>query len=186
LHLGQDVASKFFDRAVKIPFIPESAIQAGRLSAKERLAANAAIESAFGKNTPGLMQRVLYSNPITLGGKPTHRKASLGTLREVMHDQLGAKAGEELFAKSRGFVEDFARRLNRNASLTIIAGVACSALYGGFVTQWVNDRLFAPFLKQTFQKRYGAGAQPTQAPTDSYQAAPGRMPMQVQSSGGVQ
>lgn len=50
-------------------------------------------------------------------------------------------------------LKDFARRNNRLAIFGVLTGVATSALVGGTMTQWMNDRVIAPSAKKFFTKK---------------------------------
>lgn len=157
LHLGQDLASKVFEKKLKIPKLStDNLVKQGiQLDTSQTIRASAAVQDVFGphqeravKNeSQGLIHRVLYGQKVKNQGKTLIQRANLSTLHE--------KLGTELFQKVRPMVEPFAKATNRAASLSILSGVVLSALYGGFVTQALNDRAIAPMLKRFMKWRYG-------------------------------
>ncbi|WP_303673404.1 hypothetical protein [Vampirovibrio chlorellavorus] len=50
-------------------------------------------------------------------------------------------------------LKDFAKRNNQLAVLGIFTGVVGSALVGGSLTQWMNDRVIAPSAKKFFNRK---------------------------------
>lgn len=57
-------------------------------------------------------------------------------------------------------LQNFAKNNNRWASCGILFGVGLSALVGGTVLQWVNDRLVAPTAKNILVKKFGEPPSP--------------------------
>ncbi|WMU93317.1 hypothetical protein EMOOHJMP_00123 [Microcystis phage MaAM05] len=61
-------------------------------------------------------------------------------------------------------LKEFAKRNNQLAVLGIFTGVVGSALVGGSLTQWMNDRVIAPGAKKFFNRKV-KGHQPVAAPS---------------------
>ncbi len=157
LHLGQDLFAKAFEkgwlgRKMSIPTIAENL---PGLKAGEAAIANDAIKEVFGKNTNGLICRVLYGTALDKEGKSIFHRATLSTLLKALQLRMGEVSGESVFNHIRPAVERLTRPANLAASLTILGGIITSALLGGLVTQWVNDRIVAPFLSKTLTRIYG-------------------------------
>jgi hypothetical protein len=71
-------------------------------------------------------------------------------------------------------LKEFAKRNNQLAVLGIFTGVVGSALVGGSLTQWMNDRVIAPGAKKFFnRKQHKKGPTPLATPdASSASAAP--------------
>ncbi len=182
LHLGQDLVSKmaeskWFAGKAQLPLIKGTH---PALTSREVEEVNKAITRVYGEGRQGLIHRVLYEHPAEKNGKTLIRKgktiirpkASLATLAKELE-----KVGGGLLQKVQSHqpymneLENFARLMNRRANKVILSGVLLSAVVGGFVTQWMNDRLFAPFIHKSLQKKYKTPVSSTQ-PQGATQAYP--------------
>lgn len=192
LHLGQDLVAKLLEWGRKIPEITRT----DKLGADEVKIANEAIREVFGESSKGLISRIIYGHPVSRDGKTVVQKATLTSLREVLRHKLGnVKLGDALFDKVRdladgkgvkNFIEKFTRSGNIAASMSILCGVAISALFGGLVTQWMNDRKWAPYLKKRLVRHFGDDSKPgqrgfgEQSPLSAQVSAPAYMPVAPQ------
>ena len=148
LHFGQDAVSKVFEKKAAYK-VPELAKDTVNFTKTEIAQANTALKDVYGTEQRGLMHRILYGEQVVNAeGKKVIQKANLNTLRE--------KLGTELFEKVLPKVEQFSWRSNVAATLCILGGVGLSALFGGVVTQWVNDRVTSPLAGKFLAKRYPA------------------------------
>jgi len=70
-------------------------------------------------------------------------------MKKVLNDN-------ELFRYVRTSVplDQFTTALRHKAAASVLGGIAISALFGGLVTQWLNDRIFAPTVKKVLDKRF--------------------------------
>jgi hypothetical protein len=152
LQFGQDLAAKLVERMTKMPVVPKNA--AG-ISEKGIRTANEALREVFGQNVRGVIARILYGHDLSLAGKPVVRRANLSTLREVLQGKLGEQAGDKLFAGIREHIMPAVQKLNKGASLTMLAGMAASVLVSGPLIQKSNDRWFSPLVAKKLAKRYG-------------------------------
>ncbi len=162
LHFGQDLASKFFEKqaAFKPPVLADDLVELTRQGVDIK-AVNEAIKKVYGTERQGLMHRILYGDVIKDGAKTTVQKANLSALRHEL--------GDEIFTKVRPYINDFARRANVAASVTVLGGVILSALFGGFVTQWVNDRVASPMARAFLSRKFGDDTQLKKAVQHSQQ-----------------
>jgi hypothetical protein len=149
LHLGQDIASKFLEPKLKenlkqlLSQIDDSKMG---LSAKQASNAKNALTSIYGDQSSPLIARSLY------GYKTPDKKlasVSLVRMKSLMKD-------DSLFHYVRSSIplDGFTSMIRRRAAVSVLAGVAASAVFGGFVTQLLNDRLFAPTARRILEKRY--------------------------------
>lgn len=150
LHLGQDITSKFFEKkaTMKPPQLADDLVDLGKAQTAK---INEAITKVYGNQRQGMVHRILYGEVLKEGEKTVVQKASLSALRKEL--------GEELFTKARPYVDDFARRANVAASISVLGGVVLSALFGGFVTQWINDRVASPAARRYLTRKFGDDTQ---------------------------
>ncbi|MBY0449383.1 MAG: hypothetical protein K2X01_01995 [Cyanobacteria bacterium] len=140
IHGGMDSVAKLFERSTgyQIPVVTKSiAKQLG----KPLAAVNQAIKETYGEGSHGLISRVLF------------KQGNLASLEKKLGISLSdakAKGLKDLF-------EPFARKINRAASLSTLSGVLTGALFGGFVIQILNDRIFAPFIAPAINNLFAIG-----------------------------
>ncbi|WP_373531986.1 hypothetical protein [Vampirovibrio sp.] len=129
-------------------------------------------EDVFGKYSPTGKERpnhmvynTLYEH--ALPGTGSTGKANLVTVKNRLRDKLVAGRSDlvkgpqlaemdEALSKIVNEVKplkDFAMKNNKLAVLGIAIGVASSAIVGGTLTQWMNDRVIAPGAKKFFAKK---------------------------------
>ena len=187
LHLGQDLAAKAFERFSKklaIPYFHDLESLPAGLQRHEAERINQAIVHVFGAHdasgkailTPnGLIARMLFGENIPIPGektasKPqtTQVKARLSTLKSELGEALYQKA-----TKALPTLEAFGLRLNRSSCWSILGGIVLSALFGGVVTQRLNDNVFSPWCKRWLASTYpdGEGHQASTPSKTSTQAA---------------
>jgi hypothetical protein len=123
--------------------------------------------SLAGKERPNhMIFNTLYDHALP-GSEATGSlsgKANLVTVKNRLKDKL--IEGRNELAKSPQLDEalskivnevrplkDFVMKNNRLAVLGIAAGVASSAIVGGPLTQWMNDRVIAPSAKKVFTRK---------------------------------
>lgn len=167
LHLGQDLAAKFFENVssrLKIPQIQQADKAATGLKNDEIGTINQALSEVFGQynaqanthelTTSNLIYRRLFGQP-----KPM-KKGNPGETKVVMANlaALKARLGDELYAKAKialpNLEKGFAMALNRSTCWSILGGVLMSATCGGWLTQRLNDGTVAPVAKHWLSKRY--------------------------------
>lgn len=169
LHLGQDLFAKLFEARAKLQKLPYLAATTQGLTKNEIALANEAIRDVYGPHSAGfrhegqgLIYRVLYGDElqreaeVTIGDEV--KKVTQSVVQKANLSTLHEKLGDELFAKVRQaapHLDQFTRSINKAASVSVLGGVVLSALYGGVMTQWVNDRVIAPIFKKFLKKRYG-------------------------------
>jgi len=176
LHVGQDLVDKFYHWFGK-PKIPtfshlkeSNPIKFNELSAalkKFGLTVHdfdqkikELYEGEKGK-TSGLLYRVLYEHDATNGTNKVVEKATLARLHERIAEcatKPMSRTDFEGVLRHAKELETFALKNNKWAAAAIITGVGVSALVGGMVTQWMNDRLVAPQTKQFLRKKFPNGS----------------------------
>lgn len=167
LHLGQDFASKLFEKnsaSLKIPQFGKGH-QALGLAAHEIETLNNALKEVFGRYNPetqqheatteGLIYRRLFGQekPVGQSGKKETVTASLATLKKRLPDDVYRKVAPQL--------KEFALKLNRSSCWSILGGVLLSALMGGVVTQRANDDIVAPGSKKWLAKHHPETPKPS-------------------------
>lgn len=166
LHLGQDITSKFLEPGIKRHYqllIDHLDKQTATLTPAQIQNAKQAITEVYGGTSKNIISRFLYGYTAPNGKKTG---VSLARLRTVMADN-------NMFEYLRGSspLDGFASALRRRAAFSILGGVGISALYGGFVTQWLNDRVFAPTAHKMLEKRFQAKADAMTGPQENAQFA---------------
>lgn len=156
LHLGQDVTAKFLEPKLKASLndlVSRIESPTSGLTAKQALKAKTALTSIYGDSSSHFIDRYLY-------GSKNGLRANLANMKAHMKD-------DALFHYVRSSVplDTFTSMLRRRAALSVFGGVAASAIFGGLVTQWLNDRLFAPAVRRALEKRYNTPAPNTVSPT---------------------
>lgn len=118
------------------------------------------VDSVYGDNAKNLIFRNLYAekNP----QKGALKKANMTALKEDLGKQLVGRLDGVHIDMDKAFndivhevqpLKKLAQRSNNLAILGIVTGVATSAIVGGTVTQWLNDRVVAPTAKKFFARR---------------------------------
>jgi hypothetical protein len=117
------------------------------------------IENAKQKvpTTKNLIARSLYGVETPEGGV---KKVNLATVKNTLAQKLNIEPDSaKREALDKAFTEivnevkplkKLAQQSNKLAILGIVTGVATSAVVGGTVTQWLNDRMVAPTAKKFF------------------------------------
>jgi hypothetical protein len=158
LHLGQDLFSKVYENAKSLDLEPLLLKNAGalHLSPEKINAIDKGITEVFGKHSKsgetvldsrGLISRHMFGERSKQYGEVV--KADLATLRE--------KLGDDLFQAAKTAnpkIEAFAMRLGRSSTWSIAAGVALSALVGGWMTQRINDNIVAPKARRWLNRHF--------------------------------
>jgi len=179
LHVGQDLVDKIYNKCAK-PKIPafseweqthpakfanlsKALGEFGLTVQKFDQKIKELYEGEKGK-TSGLLYRVLYDHESTDGKNKVVEKATLARLQEKIAESAPhlsqenvTKQFNEVLKHAEG-LKEFALKNNKWAAAAIITGVGISALIGGMVTQWMNDRLVAPQTKQFLRKKFPEGS----------------------------
>ena len=170
LHGAQDFVSKLFYES-NPDFIPpqlDQKMPLSELTHAQTSKVNDIMIDVFGSernggqkalHPEGIISRVLYGAEKTdaVTGNKFTQKATLSTLRERLSlalDKKTLKVVEEKFIKPS--VEPYVRKLYKASSVSVLAGVVASAVFGGVVIQWINDNIFAPvFVPALVRLLYG-------------------------------
>ncbi len=142
LHLGQDIAAKFLEKRPQLT--PPQFKNLPKVSPAEHQQINKAITEIFGSSSQGIIKRLVYGEKVMKNGTQFTRRATLDALKE--------KLGSRLYKQIREPMLPYVQRVKRSGSVALLAGIIASAVTGGVVIQWINDRLFAPVLDQFFGK----------------------------------
>ena len=140
IHGGMDAVAKLFERSTgyQIPVVSKSiAKQLGKPLEKIQQA----VKETYGEGSHGLVSRVLF------------KQGNLASLEK----KLGISLNDPVAKGLKDLFEPFARKINRAASLSTLSGVLTGALFGGFVIQILNDRIFAPFIAPAINNLFAIG-----------------------------
>lgn len=146
LHFGQDMMSKLFEAQTSYA-PPQMKTPLSEMTRPQMQKVNGIMLDVFGRDREGIISRVLYGvnkhDPVT--GRIINQKATYSTLKDklgnVFDADMMAKLEEKFLAPK---VEPYVRKLYRASSVSVLAGVLGSALFGGIVIQWLNDNIFSP------------------------------------------
>ena len=154
LHLGQDIIAKTLDPNLKKhlnQLVAKIEDPASGLDAQQAQKVKRALVDVYAGDSQSLIERYLY-------GYKTHNKSgktqvNLGQMKKVLNEN-------DLFHYVRTSVplDEFTSALRHKAAISVLGGIAVSALFGGLVTQWLNDRVFAPVVRKVLNKRSGETA----------------------------
>ncbi|HEY9745168.1 MAG TPA: hypothetical protein V6C99_03005 [Oculatellaceae cyanobacterium] len=150
LHLGQDVIGKLMQPGLKKEFdallrkIDDSALSG--LNAEQARRVKNTLTTVYGDGSHNFIARYLYESFKTPDGK--NDKVALNQVRGLLND-------DALFTHVRSSVplDVFIGKLRHRAAGTVFGGIFASALFGGLVVQWMNDRVFAPAVRRAIDKR---------------------------------
>lgn len=174
LHLGQDVVDKISNRFDRSRNLLRD-IEQGVFSANEGFGQAAkelgvdvrvlesrlrdSVKNTYGDTGHNLIARSLYGEEDAKGAVT---KANMVTVKNKLKASLEKpvqeKTMDEAFKKIVNEVKPLkklAQRSNYLAIAGILTGVATSAVVGGTVTQWLNDRMVAPTAKKFFARKKG-------------------------------
>jgi hypothetical protein len=183
LHMGQDMVGALYDGLHNKKPLPKLIAKQGTEIDKALKSLhlevgkfNQLIEELYHPNnqSSGVIYRVLYEDEShNAAGKfvlrPRANMAGLKKLiiRDVLKDvkkefpqktpaELNAQIAEDFKMVLHGCedLKKFATKNNIWASSGILTGVIMSALVGGTLTQWMNDRLVAPTTKKWLNKKF--------------------------------
>lgn len=191
LHLGQDVVDKISNCVAKNNELLED-IQKCEMSKKLAVAANdlgvavnqledklkASVEKTYGSEKGrNLIARSLYGQENSKGivekANMAAVKNTLGQKLNINPDSAKQEVLDQAFTKIVNEVQPLkklAQRSNNLAILGIVTGVATSAVMGGTVTQWLNDRMVAPTAKKFFAHK--KSTQPLMGETNKTESQP--------------
>lgn len=144
LHGGQDITAKLLESTKRydVNHFVRNAEWFSNLSDREQKRFLQGVNEVFGEKW-GRMERVLFG--------PGRQN---GNMLNALKKQLN---NPRLFAKVEEGMTPYVHRLNRAASASVLGGVALSALFGGLVIQWVNDRLVSPIISVLLDEFTGNG-----------------------------
>lgn len=177
LHLGQDLVDRINnglqDNGAMLKAIQDAPMR--NKQAVDKLAKELKIEvqelekkikqsvqEVYQGNTDNLIYRTLYEHELPLNdktGKPIIGKTNLAAVKGQLKKQYTDVADNVLDKAFNDIVHEvkplkkLAQRSNNLAILGIVTGVATSAVMGGTVTQWLNDRVVAPSAKKFFARK---------------------------------
>ena len=112
-------------------------------------------KDATGKVVPKATLASVHENIVAKSVQESIVAQSKGLNRKVLQNDIDAVRNA---IESSSVLREFAGSNNKWAATAILTGVGLSALVGGTVTQWMNDRVIAPSAKKWLNKNFIAGA----------------------------
>ena len=152
LHFAQDVTAKILEKT-RFKTLPAFENLKGLTEAQTKKL-NHAFQEVFGEqgkpgSTRNLIARVIYGEQVQdAAGSQVKRHSDLNALKAALNDD----ALYQKITQADSAVLKAIRKFKWGAAQTIGAGVLASALVGGPVIQWLNDRVFSPMLDRSFGK----------------------------------
>jgi hypothetical protein len=149
LHIGQDLVSKlFFEGRDKLNLtvfkkdVEDAVGKSPHITPELHNQVKQSIDAVFGKNHQGIIYRNIFGD------------ANLANLKKTIIQKAGLEAGEKAYEALKPEFVSFAKTLGRSSTSTILGGVLISAIFGGFVTQKLNDNFVAPMSRKWLNKKF--------------------------------
>ncbi len=177
MHAGMDAMAHYFERNIKRPLFDTTkekvkafAGMTQEESIKVLEKANQAIKKIYGESPTGkgIIDRALFGPSPALRAT---RKNLLTQLEKTGVDIRNTAILDRIMGsmKKPGTLEHFITDVNLKCAKTIGVGILLGAVFGGVVIQWVNDRVFSPYMVPFINKILGISNKPQQF---SYQNNP--------------
>lgn len=169
IHAGMDVFANFIEQKLKLPLFKKGRDKLPGFSDKQTQATfhkvNRALKDVYGESERGIIKRSIFDG--------ASRKRLFDQLKKAHVDVENPIIQKHVVNK----LDDYIMKLNKHCAYTWGVGILLGALFGGVVIQFVNDRIFAPYVVPFINNVLGISDKPRQViyennPFVSYNSSP--------------